>query len=55
LIDMADPNGVTEARLGYAYKQLAYEPFFGGGVFTALAVPLIAVGGIAVFGQRRRC
>jgi ESS family glutamate:Na+ symporter len=49
LLDMADPNGVTEARLGYAYKQLAYEPFFGGGVVTALAVPLIAISGIAVF------
>jgi ESS family glutamate:Na+ symporter len=49
LLDMADPNGVTQARLGYAYKQLAYEPFFGGGVVTALAVPLIAVSGIAVF------
>jgi ESS family glutamate:Na+ symporter len=49
LLDMADPNGLTQARLGYAYKQLAYEPFFGGGIVTALAVPLIAVFGIAAF------
>ncbi len=49
LADMADPKGVTEARLGYAYKQLAYEPFFGGGVVTALAVPLIALGGLPLF------
>jgi ESS family glutamate:Na+ symporter len=49
LLDMADPRGLTEARLGYAYKQLAYGPFFGGGLLTALAVPLIATTGIAAF------
>lgn len=49
LLEMADPGGKTEARMGYAYKQLAYEPFFGGGIVTALAVPLIAAGGLAAF------
>ncbi len=49
LVDMADPKAVTQGRVGYAYKQLAYEPFFGGGVVTALAVPLIAMGGLPVF------
>jgi ESS family glutamate:Na+ symporter len=49
LADMADPKGVTEARVGYAYKQLAYEPFFGGGIITALSVPLIALGGLPLF------
>lgn len=49
LADMADPKGVTEARMGYAYKQLAYEPFFGGGLVTALTVPFIAASGIGIF------
>lgn len=46
---MADPKAVTEARTGYAYKQLAYEPFFGGGIVTALAVPIIAQVGVVIF------
>ncbi len=49
LADMADPKAVTEARTGYAYKQLAYEPFFGGGIVTALAVPIIAQVGVVIF------
>jgi ESS family glutamate:Na+ symporter len=48
---MADPEERTQARVGYAYKQLAYEPFFGGGLLTALAVPLIASRGVAAFGM----
>ncbi len=41
LIDMSDPQRVTGAREGYSYKQLLYEPFFGGGIITALSIPIL--------------
>jgi ESS family glutamate:Na+ symporter len=50
LLDLADPYDRTEARTAYAYKQLAYEPLFGGGIVTALAVPVIAHAGLIAFG-----
>ncbi len=41
LIDMSDPQRITSAREGYSYKQLLYEPFFGGGIITALSIPIL--------------
>ncbi|MCZ2818421.1 sodium/glutamate symporter [Modestobacter sp. VKM Ac-2984] len=42
LIRVADPNAATPAMEAFGYKQLAFEPFFGGGLVTAAALPLIA-------------
>lgn len=38
---LADPLNRTGARQGFAYKQLAYEPFLGGGIVTSVAVVAI--------------
>lgn len=38
---LADPLDRTGARESFAYKQLAYEPFMGGGIVTAFAVVAI--------------
>ncbi|MFK8024383.1 MAG: sodium:glutamate symporter, partial [Ilumatobacter sp.] len=46
LIDMSDPAQQSGARDSYGYKQLLFEPFFGGGVVTALSVPIIARSGL---------
>lgn len=45
LIKVADPDGKTPAMEAFGYKQLAFEPFFGGGLVTAAAIPLIAATG----------
>jgi glutamate:Na+ symporter, ESS family len=42
LMRVADPDGETPAYEAFGYKQLGFEPFFGGGLITASAVPLIA-------------
>ena len=34
---LVDPNNHTHAREAFAYKQLAFEPFMGGGIVTAVA------------------
>ena len=34
---LVDPTNHTHARESFAYKQLAFEPFMGGGVVTAVA------------------
>ncbi|MGB4762041.1 MAG: sodium/glutamate symporter [Candidatus Saccharimonas sp.] len=39
---LVDPLNRTGARESFAYKQLAYEPFMGGGIVTAFAVVAIA-------------
>lgn len=41
LIQIADPERKTPSLEAFGYKQLLYEPFFGGGLVTAAAVPLI--------------
>jgi len=46
---MADPGHRTSAALDYGYKQLPYEPFLGGGLITALSVPIITAVGLPVF------
>jgi glutamate:Na+ symporter, ESS family len=42
LIRVADPDQKTPAYEAFGYKQLGFEPFFGGGLITASSVPLIA-------------
>jgi ESS family glutamate:Na+ symporter len=39
---LADPTNKSHAREGFAYKQLAFEPFMGGGLVTATAAIVIA-------------
>lgn len=38
---LADPSNQTGAREGFAYKQLVFEPFMGGGLITATAAIVI--------------
>jgi ESS family glutamate:Na+ symporter len=35
---LADPSNRSKARESFAYKQLAFEPFMGGGIVTAASV-----------------
>jgi glutamate:Na+ symporter, ESS family len=46
LMRVTDPDGETPAFEAFGYKQLVFEPFFGGGLITALAVPIIFLTGI---------
>jgi ESS family glutamate:Na+ symporter len=41
LMRAADPDNTSPAFEAFGYKQLAYEPFLGGGLVTALSIPLI--------------
>ncbi|GAA4475101.1 sodium/glutamate symporter [Enteractinococcus fodinae] len=41
LLRMADPKQESPAYEAFGYKQLAFEPFFGGGLVTAASIPLI--------------
>jgi ESS family glutamate:Na+ symporter len=44
---LVDPNNHTHARESFAYKQLAFEPFMGGGLVTAsAAIVLVEMGQI---------
>lgn len=38
---LADPSNKTHAKEGFSYKQLAFEPFMGGGIITAGAAIVI--------------
>ena len=38
---IVDPEGKSPAFEAFGYKQLVFEPFFGGGLITALSVPII--------------
>jgi ESS family glutamate:Na+ symporter len=49
LADMVDPQRRTSTANDYGYKQLAYEPILGGGLITALSVPLITDFGLPAF------
>jgi len=46
---MADPQRLTSTANDYGYKQLPYEPFLGGGLLTALSVPIITGAGLVPF------
>lgn len=51
LMKIADPEDETPALEAFGYKQLAFEPFFGGGLITGVSVPFIAqVGPWPLFG-----
>ncbi|PYZ98772.1 sodium:glutamate symporter [Alteribacter lacisalsi] len=41
LMKVADPDNRTPALEGFGYKQILFEPFVGGGLFTAASLPLI--------------
>ncbi|WP_017574578.1 sodium/glutamate symporter [Nocardiopsis kunsanensis] len=41
LMRVVDPEAKTPAYPAFGYKQLVFEPFFGGGLVTAAAIPLI--------------
>ena len=45
LMRVVDPDGKSPAFEAFGYKQLVFEPFFGGGLVTALAVPIIYLTG----------
>ncbi len=46
---MVDPQRNTSTANDYGYKQLIYEPILGGGLLTALSVPLITDFGLPTF------
>ena len=51
LLRVVDPDYKTPAAEAFACKQLLHEPFMGGGLWTGMAIPLIAtVGPGPVFG-----
>lgn len=51
LLRVVDPDYKTPAAEAFASKQLMHEPFMGGGLWTGMAIPLIAAKGPApVFG-----
>lgn len=41
LVRMADPHNRTGTMESFGYKQLLFEPVVGGGLFTAMSLPLI--------------
>lgn len=46
LLRIADPERRSDAHDGFAYKQIAFEPIVGGGLFTAAAAPLMVHWGL---------
>ncbi len=50
LLRVVDPDYESSAADAFASKQLLHEPFMGGGLWTGMAIPLIAtIGGLPVF------
>lgn len=50
LLRVVDPDYKTPAAEAFASKQLVHEPIMGGGLWTATAIPLIAIyGPVKVF------
>lgn len=41
LMRIVDPDAESPAFEAFGYKQLVFEPFFGGGLVTAASIPLI--------------
>jgi ESS family glutamate:Na+ symporter len=39
---IVDPEYRSPAMEAFGYKQLLFEPFVGGGLVTAMSVPLVA-------------
>ena len=46
---MVDPKNRTNAVEAFGYKQLMFEPLMGGGIVTALSMPLIILVGLPTF------
>eukprot|EP00736_Rhodelphis_marinus_P002585 Rmarinus@m.22641 len=46
LLRMTDPESETPVPADFAYKQLLHSPFMGGGLWTALSIPLISTAGL---------
>ena len=46
LLRTVDPDYETEAASAFASKQLLHEPFMGGGLWTGMAIPLLALWGV---------
>ncbi|WP_237203780.1 sodium/glutamate symporter [Rothia endophytica] len=46
LMRVVDPKGESPAFEAFGYKQLVFEPFFGGALITALAIPVIYLTGV---------
>ncbi len=49
LLHIVDPEDKTSSMESFGYKQLMFEPFVGGGVITALSMPLILAVGLPFF------
>jgi glutamate:Na+ symporter, ESS family len=50
LLRVVDPDYETPAAEAFACKQLFHEPFMGGGLWTSMAIPLLALwGGWVIF------
>jgi ESS family glutamate:Na+ symporter len=45
LLRMVDPESKTPVPADFAYKQLLHSPFMGGGLWTCIAVPMLAAMG----------
>lgn len=41
LLRVADPDDRSPALEAFGYKQLFFEPFFGGGLITAISIPVM--------------
>lgn len=41
LMKIADPDNKTPAYEAFGYKQIAFEPLFGGGLITGISLPII--------------
>src|SRR5690606_618768 len=46
---MTDPKNRTNAVEAFGYKQLMFEPLMGGGMITALSMPIIILIGLPAF------
>lgn len=48
-LHMVDPEDKTSSMESFGYKQLLFEPLMGGGIVTALSMPLILAWGLIPF------
>lgn len=48
-LNMVDPNDKTNSAESFGIKQLMFEPFVGGGIVTALSMPVIIAIGLPTF------
>ena len=55
LLRAVDPEGKTPVPQQFSYKQLIHSMLFGGGLFTSLAVPLLAAIGVWWFALLCAC